>query len=49
VIIDDDKLLNDLLQNIKGNLVLMTPSIGLTDEFSDRAISILKQKRLAHA
>jgi hypothetical protein len=42
VIIDDDKLLNDLPGNIKSNLVLTSPSVGLTDELAENAISILK-------
>lgn len=46
VIIDDDKLLNDLPPNIKENLVLTSSSIGLTDELADHAIAILKQKKL---
>ncbi|MGZ3754310.1 MAG: HAD domain-containing protein [Mucilaginibacter sp.] len=43
VIIDDDKMLNDLPENIKHNLVLTSPSIGLTDELADEAISILQK------
>jgi len=43
VIIDDDKLLNGLPENIKGNLVLTSSSIGLTDELANQAIGILKQ------
>jgi hypothetical protein len=49
VIIDDDKLLNDLPANIKNNLVLTSPSIGLTDELAENAISILKNKAYAYA
>jgi len=41
VIIDDDKLLNDLPGNIKDNLVLTSSSIGLTEELAENAISIL--------
>jgi hypothetical protein len=44
VIIDDDKMLNDLPTYIKSNLVLTSPSIGLTDELAEDAISILKKK-----
>jgi len=44
VIIDDDKLLNDLPEDVKDNLVLTSPSIGLTEELADSAISILKKK-----
>jgi len=44
VIIDDDKLLNDLPGNIKNNLVLTSSSIGLTEELAENAISILKNK-----
>ena len=44
VIIDDDKLLNGLPSNIKNNLVLTSPSVGLTDELAENAISILKNK-----
>jgi len=44
VTIDDDKLLNGLPDNIKGNLVLTSSSVGLTDELADEAISILKGK-----
>ena len=35
VIIDDDKMLNGLPENIKHNLVLTSPSIGLTDDLAD--------------
>ena len=42
VIIDDDKLLNGLPPNVKDNLVLTSPSVGLTDELAENAISILK-------
>ncbi len=44
VIIDDDKLLNGLPENIKNNLVLTSPSVGLTDELAENAISILRNK-----
>jgi hypothetical protein len=43
VIIDDDKMLNGLPENIKGNLVLTSPSVGLTDDLADEAISILRK------
>lgn len=41
VIIDDDKLLNDLPGYIKQKLVLTSPSVGLTEELADNAIAIL--------
>ena len=44
VIIDDDKMLNGLPENIKNNLILTSPSIGLTDDLADEAISILQKK-----
>jgi hypothetical protein len=44
VIIDDDKMLSGLPDNIKENLVLTSSSVGLTDELADKAISILKRK-----
>lgn len=44
VIIDDDKMLNSLPSNLKGNLVLTSPSIGLTEDLADEAISILKKR-----
>jgi hypothetical protein len=44
VIIDDDKSLNSLPDNIKENLVLTSSLVGLTDEIADSAISILKQR-----
>lgn len=47
VIIDDDKMLNDLPEDLKRNLVLTSPSIGLTDELADEAISVL-QKNTYH-
>ena len=43
VIIDDDKMLNDLPANIRHNLILTNPSVGLTDELADEAISILRK------
>lgn len=47
VIIDADKMLNGLPENIKSNLVLTSPSVGLTDDLADEAISIL-QKNTYH-
>ena len=44
VIIDDDKLLNGLPDNIKKNLVLTSASVGLTEELAENAISILKKR-----
>ena len=44
VIIDDDKMLNGLPENIKNNLILTSPSIGLTDDLADEAIHILQKK-----
>jgi hypothetical protein len=44
VIIDDDKMLSNLPKNLKENLVLTSPSIGLTEDLADEAISILKKK-----
>jgi len=49
VIIDDDKLLNGLPINIKNNLVLTSPSIGLTEELAENAISILKKGKFTYA
>ena len=43
VIIDDDKMLNGLPEDIKNKLVLTSPSIGLTDDLADYAISILRK------
>jgi hypothetical protein len=43
VIIDDDKMLNGLPPDIKDKLVLTSPSVGLTDELADEAISILRR------
>jgi hypothetical protein len=44
VIIDDDKMLNSLPSNIKNNLILTSPSVGLTDDLADEAIAILQKK-----
>jgi hypothetical protein len=49
VIIDDDKLLNELPVNIKNKLVLTSPSVGLTDELANNAISILKNRVINYA
>jgi len=46
VIIDDDKMLNGLPENIKHNLVLTSPSVGLTDELADKAIAILQKTHI---
>lgn len=43
VIIDDDKMLNGLPENIKNNLILTSSSIGLTDDLANEAISILQK------
>ena len=48
VIIDDDKMLNGLPPNLKDNLVLTSPSIGLTEDLANEAISILKKKNFNH-
>jgi len=42
VIIDDDKQLEALPPNLKNRLVLTSPSVGLTDELAEQAISILR-------
>ncbi|MCX2480668.1 HAD domain-containing protein [Pedobacter sp. MC2016-15] len=42
VIIDDDKSLNALPQELKKNLVMTSSMIGLTDELAEEAISILE-------
>lgn len=44
VIIDDDKMLSGLPEGIKNNLILTSPSVGLTDDLADEAISILQKK-----
>jgi len=49
VIIDDDKSLNALPDEIKENLVLTSPLVGLNDELADQAIFILKQEIFAYA
>jgi hypothetical protein len=48
VIIDDDKMLNGLPENIRKNLVLTSPSVGLTDDLADEAIAILQKKEYSH-
>jgi hypothetical protein len=48
VILDDDKCLNDLPENIKDHLVLTSSSLGLTDELAEEAIAKLKQEALIH-
>lgn len=45
VIIDDDKMLNGLPENIKNNLILTSPSVGLTDDLAEEAISILHTRQ----
>jgi hypothetical protein len=47
VVIDDDKLLNDLPPDIKANLVLTSPSVGLTDDLANEAIAILNNRSLS--
>ncbi len=48
VIIDDDKTLNKLPDNIKSKLVQTSASAGLNEELADSAIRILKSsERLA--
>lgn len=49
VIIDDDKMLNGLPENLKGNLILTSPSVGLTDDLADEAISILQNRSFQSA
>ncbi len=46
VIIDDDKILNELPSKLKNNLVLTSSNVGLTDELAEHAISILKKSAL---
>lgn len=48
VIIDDDKTLNKLPDNIKSKLVQTSATVGLNEELADSAIRILKSsERLA--
>jgi two-component SAPR family response regulator len=49
VIIDDDKMLNSLPENIKHNLILTSPSVGLTDDLANDAITILKKSNYTFA
>jgi hypothetical protein len=49
VIIDDDKSLNELPIDIKDKLVLTSSSVGLTEEFAENAISILKNSAYTFA
>ena len=44
VIIDDDKSLNDLPKFLKDKLILTSGAIGLTDDFADRAIALLREE-----
>jgi len=37
-------MLNSLPENLKGNLVLTSPSVGLTDDLANEAISILQNR-----
>ncbi|PRY55277.1 hypothetical protein B0I27_101246 [Arcticibacter pallidicorallinus] len=48
VILDDDKCLNDLPENIKDHLVLTSSSLSLTDELAEEAITKLTQEALMH-
>jgi len=48
VIIDDDKMLNGLPEKLKDNIVLTGPSVGLTEDLADEAISILQKTRFHH-
>ena len=45
VIIDDDKSLNDLPPDIKQNLILTSPFIGLNETLADKAIGVLHDTR----
>lgn len=49
VIIDDDKMLNGLPDDIKNKLILTSSSIGLTDDLANEAISILQKKQHHYA
>jgi len=49
VILDDDKSLNALPNQLKEHLVLTSPLVGLTEELADNAISILNNDALAYA
>ncbi len=48
VIIDDDKMLNTLPQDIKDKLILTSPSVGLTDDQAEEAIAILQKASHNH-
>ena len=48
VIIDDDKCLNALPENIKNHLVLTSSSLGLTEDLAEEAITKLTQEALMH-
>ncbi|WP_316795108.1 HAD domain-containing protein [Pedobacter agri] len=48
VILDDDKYLNDLPEDIKHHLVLTSSSLGLTDELAEEAIAKLTHDALTH-
>jgi 16S rRNA C1402 (ribose-2'-O) methylase RsmI len=45
IIIDDDKTLNALPENLKSKLVQTNSSLGLTDELADEALKIIKAKK----
>jgi 16S rRNA C1402 (ribose-2'-O) methylase RsmI len=45
IIIDDDKTLNALPENLKSKLVQTNASLGLTDELADEALKIIKAKK----
>ena len=42
VIIDDDKSLNSLPENLKSKLILTSPLIGLNEELADQVIETLR-------
>ena len=44
VILDDDKSLNGLPENLKEKLILTSSLVGLTEEHANDAIAILKNK-----
>jgi 16S rRNA C1402 (ribose-2'-O) methylase RsmI len=45
IIIDDDKTLNALPENLKSKLLQTNASLGLTDELADEALKIIKAKK----
>jgi len=49
VIIDDDKSLNDLPNQIKNKLILTSPMVGLTNYDADIAIEVLRSAELSLA